>query len=63
MIAVKNFITQQIFNITQRIKNVEQTNCTDEVKHLREENNSMKKIRCPKISLILQFLQIPKLDF
>ena len=42
MIAVKNIITQQIFNITQRIKNVEQTNCTDEVKHLREENNSMK---------------------
>ena len=35
---------QEIFNITQRIKNIEQTNCRDEVKHLREENNSKNEI-------------------
>ena len=40
MIALKNFMMQEIFNITQRIKNIEQTNCRDEVKHLREGNNS-----------------------
>ena len=35
---------QEIFNITQRIKNTGQTNCRDEVKHLREENNSKNEI-------------------
>ena len=35
---------QEIFNITQRIKKVEQTNCRDEVKHLREENNLKNEI-------------------
>ena len=44
MIAMKNFVMQEIFNITQRIKNIEQTNCRDEVKHLREENNSKNEI-------------------
>ena len=42
MIAMKNIMMQEIFNITQRIKNIEQTNCRDEVKHLREENNLKK---------------------
>ena len=44
MIAMKNFIMQEIFNITQRIKNVEQTNCKGEVKDFREENNSKNEI-------------------
>ena len=44
MIAMKNIMMQEIFNITQRIKNIEQTNCRDEVKHLREENNSKNEI-------------------
>ena len=44
MIAMKNVMMQEIFNITQRIKNIEQTNCRDEVKHLREENNSKNEI-------------------
>ena len=35
MIAIKNFVMQEIFNITHIIKNVEQTNCRDEVKHLK----------------------------
>ena len=52
---MKNFMMQEIFNITQRIKNVEQTNWRDEVKHLREENNSKNeiiKILSKKISSI-----------
>ena len=55
MIEMKNFMMQEIFNITQIIKNVEQTNCRDEVKHLREENNSkneMIKILFEKIPSI-----------
>ena len=44
MIAMKNFMMQEIFNLTQRIKNIEQTNCRDEVTHLREENNSKNEI-------------------
>ena len=44
IIAMKNFMMQEIFNITQRIKNTGQTNCRDEVKHLREENNSKNEI-------------------
>ena len=32
----------EIFIITQRIKNAEQMNCRDEVKHLREKNNTKK---------------------
>ena len=40
MIAMKNFMMQKIFNITQRIKNIEQRNCRDELKHLKEGNNS-----------------------
>ena len=44
MITMKNFMMQEIFNITQRITNLEQTNCKDEVKHLREENNSKSEI-------------------
>ena len=40
MIALKNFMMCEVFNITQRNKNIEQTNCRDEEKHLREENNS-----------------------
>ena len=42
MIAMKNFLMQEFFNITQRIKNIEHMNCRDEVKHFREENNSKK---------------------
>ena len=52
---MKNFMMQEIFNITQIIRNVEQTNCRDEVKHLREENNSkneMIKILFEKIPSI-----------
>lgn len=40
MIAFKNFMMQKIVNITQKIHYVEQTNCTNKVKHLREENSS-----------------------
>ena len=60
VMVMKNFMMQGIFNITQRIKNIEQTNCRDQVKHLREENNSKNEIikYCPKIYLALQFLQI-----
>ena len=32
MIAMKRFMMQEIFNITQRVKNIEQTNYRDEVK-------------------------------
>ena len=41
---MKNFMMQEIFNITQKINNVEQMNCRVEVKDLREENNSKNKI-------------------
>ena len=44
MIEMKNFMMQEIFNITQIIKNIKQANCRDEVKHLREENNSKNEI-------------------
>ena len=44
MISMKNFMMQEIFNITQRIKNVDQANCRDEVKHVREDNNSKNEI-------------------
>ena len=44
MIAMKNSMLLETFNITQRIKNIEQTNCRDEVKHYREENNSKYEI-------------------
>ena len=44
MIAMKSFMMQEIFNITQRVKNIEQTNYRDEVKHLREGNNSKNEI-------------------
>ena len=42
MIAMKNFLMQEFFDITQRIKNIEHMNRRDEVKHLREENNQKK---------------------
>ena len=35
---------QETFNITQRMKNVEKTNCREDLKHLREENNSKNEI-------------------
>ena len=41
---MKNFMMQEIFNIIQKINNVEQMNCRVEVKDLREENNSKNKI-------------------
>ena len=44
MIAMKNSMSLETFNITQRIKNIEQTNCRDEVKHYWEENNSKYEI-------------------
>ena len=44
VMVMKKFMMPEIFNITQRIKNIEQTNCRDEVKHLREENNSKNEI-------------------
>ena len=44
MIEMKNFMMEEIFNITQIIKNIEQANCRDEVKHLREGNNSKNEI-------------------
>ena len=44
MIAMKNLMMQEIFNITQRIKKVEKTNCRDEAKHLRKERNSQNEI-------------------
>ena len=44
MIAIKNSMLLETFNITQRIKNIEQTNCRDEVKHFWEENNSKYEI-------------------
>ena len=44
MISMKNFMMQEIFNITQRIKNVDQANYRDEVKHVKEENNSKNEI-------------------
>ena len=36
---MKNFMMQDIFKITQRIKKVEKMNCRVEVKQLRQENN------------------------
>ena len=44
MIAMKNFMMKEVFNITQRINSVEQTNCRGKVKHLREENHSKNQI-------------------
>ena len=44
MIAMKNLMMQEIFNITQRKKKVEKTNCRDEEKHLRKERNSRNEI-------------------
>ena len=41
---MKDFMMKEAFNITQRIKSVEQTNCRDKVKHLREENHSKNEI-------------------
>ena len=35
---------QETFKITQGMKNVEKTNCRDELKHLREENISKNEI-------------------
>ena len=56
MIAMKNFLMQEFFDITQRIKNIEHMNRRDEVKHLREENNQKKneiiKILSENISII-----------
>ena len=60
MIVVKNFMMQEIINITQRIKNVAWKICRDEVDHLKEENNSKNEIilrSCPKIFLVLLLLQ------
>ena len=50
-ITMKNFMMQEIFNISQKIENIEQTDFRNEAKHLRDENNSkMKSLRdCPKI--------------
>ena len=44
MIAMKNFMMKEVFNITQRINSVEKMNCRDKVKHLREENHSKNEI-------------------
>ena len=41
---MKNFMMKEVFNITQRINDVEQTNCRGKVKHLREENHSKNEI-------------------
>ena len=41
---MKNFMMKEVFNITQRINSVEQTNCRGKVKHLREENHSKNEI-------------------
>ena len=44
MTAMKNFMRKEVFNITQKIKSVQQANCRDKVKHLREENHSKNEI-------------------
>ena len=41
---MKNFMMKEVFNITQRINSVEQTNCRGKVKNLREENHSKNEI-------------------
>ena len=42
-ITMKNFMMQEIFNISQNIENIEQTDFRNEAKHLRDENNSKMK--------------------
>ena len=42
-ITMKNFMMQEIFNISQKIENIEQTDFRNEAKHIRHENNSKMK--------------------
>ena len=42
-ITMKNFMMQEIFNISQKIEKIEQTDFRNEAKHSRDENNSKMK--------------------
>ena len=42
-ITMKNFMMQEIFNISQKMEKIEHTDFRNEAKHSRDENNSKMK--------------------
>ena len=54
LVEAKNFFMDEILKIKQRLKDAEEMKCTDEIEHIRNENNS----NSTKIKILLENLSI-----